>query len=211
MPAERRSFVRDDPDARRAALIGAVLELMADGGPQAVTVRAIAERAGVTQGMIRHYFTSKEDLVNAAYQAHMAAQMEATEAAMPETGWAAERLRHVIAASLTPPVADARTLSLWAGFIHMIRRDTAMRATHEASYLAFRNALQALITEVMAEAGRPVDASAARRLAIACNAVLDGLWLEGGALPDAFAAGEVVEIGLASVRAILGIELGGEG
>jgi AcrR family transcriptional regulator len=160
--------------------------------------------------MIRHYFTSKEDLVNAAYQAHMAAQMETTEAAMPQGGRAANRLMHVVTASLTPPVADARTLSLWAGFIHMIRRDTAMRATHEASYLAFRDALQALIAEVMAEAGRPVDAPGARRLAIACNAVLDGLWLEGGALPDAFAPGEVVGIGLASVGAILGISLGGE-
>lgn len=208
MNAERRTFVRDDPDARRAALIGAVLDLMSDGGPQAVTVRAIAERAGVTQGMIRHYFQSKEDLVNTAYQSHMATQMEATETSMPAAGLATERLRHVIAASLTPPVADARTLSIWAGFIHMIRRDKAMRKTHEASYLAFRDALQILIADVRAEAGRPVDAVAARRLAIASNAVLDGLWLEGGALPDAFAPDEVVEIGLASVGAILGVALG---
>ena len=47
----------------------------------------------------------------------------------------------------------------------------------------------------------------ARRLAIACNAVIDGLWLEGGALPEAFEAGELPEIALQSVGAILGLNL----
>ena len=50
----------------------------------------------------------------------------------------------------------------------------------------------------------------ARRPAIACNAVLDGLWLEGGALPDAFDADELVRIGLSWVGAILGMTLEGE-
>ena len=43
--------------------------------------------------------------------------------------------------------------------------------------------------------------------AIACNAVLDGLWLEGGVLPEAFAENELTAIGVASVGAILGIPL----
>ena len=46
-----------------------------------------------------------------------------------------------------------------------------------------------------------------RQLAIACNAVIDGLWLEGSTLPDAFAKGELVRIGMRSVGAILGIDL----
>jgi len=36
------------------------------------------------------------------------------------------------------------------------------------------------------EMGRTVDPIILRQLAIACNAVIDGLWLEGGALPDDF-------------------------
>ena len=46
-----------------------------------------------------------------------------------------------------------------------------------------------------------------RREAIACNAVIDGLWLEGGVLPHGFAPGELVRIGLQSVGAILGVDL----
>ena len=46
-----------------------------------------------------------------------------------------------------------------------------------------------------------------RRRAIAVNAVLDGLWLEGGLLPEAFAAGELAELGLAATGAILALDL----
>ncbi|SPH24114.1 HTH-type transcriptional regulator BetI [Defluviimonas aquaemixtae] len=208
MSATRRKFTRDDPESRRAALISATLRLMAGAGPQAATVRAIADEAGVSPGMIRHHFDTKDDLVNAAYGAHMAAQMEATEAAAGTGGSARARLARFVTASLMPPVVDPRTLSLWAAFIHMIRRDPAMRATHAESYLGYRDRLEQLIADALAEAGRTGDAT--RPLAIASNAVIDGLWLEAGALPEAFAPGEVTRVGLDSVGAILALDLGAD-
>ncbi len=36
---------------------------------------------------------------------------------------------------------------------------------------------------------------------------MDGLWMEGGALPGAFEPGELPRIGLTSVGAIIGLEL----
>lgn len=207
MSEPRRSFTREDPDSRRAALIRATLELIAEAGPQAATVRAIAAEAGLTQGMIRHYFSTKEELVNAAYEAHMQAQTEASEASAGGAGTARARLAHFVAGSVTPPVADPRAVSLWAGFIHMIRRDPAMHVTHRDSYLRYRDRLQRLLSDALAESGRPVPEAEARRLAIACNAVIDGLWLEGGALPEAFGSGELEGIARASVGAILGLSL----
>ena len=202
----RRKFTREDPETRRAELIAAVLDLMAEAGPAETTVRAIADAAGLSPGMIRHHFSSKEELVNAAYQAHMARQMEGSERSLG-LGTARDRLRRFVSASLTSPVVDPHAVSLWAAFIHMVRRDMAMRATHEESYLAYRNRLQALIASALAEAGRIAGPAELRRLAIACNAVIDGLWLEGGVLPDAFAAHELETIGLASVGALLGLDL----
>ncbi len=46
-----------------------------------------------------------------------------------------------------------------------------------------------------------------RSQAIACNAVIDGLWLAGSMLPESFHPGELEQIGLASVGAILGLDL----
>ncbi|MFN6951289.1 MAG: TetR/AcrR family transcriptional regulator [Albidovulum sp.] len=209
MTTARRRFTREEPEARRADLIAAVLELLAEAGPAATTVRAIAEAAGLSPGMIRHHFSSKEDLVNAAYREHMSRQMQEAERSLGP-GTARERLRRFVAGSLTPPVVDARGVSLWAAFLHMVRRDPAMRATHEATYLAYRDRLQALITAAFCETGRVAEPTELRRLAIACNAVIDGLWLEGGLLAETFAAGEIEAIGLASVGALLSLDLAKE-
>lgn len=206
MAVPRRKFTREEPQARRADLIGAVLDLMAEAGPAETTVRAIAEAAGLSPGMIRHHFTSKEDLVNAAYEAHMARQIADSERALGP-GSARDRLRRFVSASVTPPVVDPRAVSLWAAFLHMVRRDPAMRATHEETYLAYRDRLQALVAAALAEAGCAAAEAELRRLAIACNAVIDGLWLEGGVLPEAFVAGEIESIGLASVGGLLGLDL----
>jgi AcrR family transcriptional regulator len=200
----RRKFKREGETARRDALIDAALQLMAEGGAQAATVRAIADRAGVTPGLIRHYFQSKEDLTRAAYGTLMDRMMAANLLVL-ETSPVdpAARLAAFVAASLCPPVVDAEALGLWAAFIHKLRIDPQIRLAHEAAYLAYRDRLQLLISALP----RPADAATLRAQAIACNAVIDGLWLEGSALPEAFEAGEVPRIGLTSVGAILNLDL----
>ena len=204
MTGERRKFRREGEEVRRDALIAAALSLVAEGGPQAATVRAIAERAGVTPGLIRHYFQTKEDLTRAAYQTMMDRMTQANTAVLDTLRAApAARLAAFVDAALRPPVMEPETLGLWAGFIHKVRADPAIRAVHEITYLAYRDRLEGLIADL----ARPADAATLRREAIACNAVIDGLWLEGSALPDAFAPGELSAIGLASVGAILGIDL----
>jgi TetR/AcrR family transcriptional regulator, transcriptional repressor of bet genes len=200
----RRAYRREPEEKRREALIAAAQELVAEGGPKAATVRAIAERAGVTAGLIRHYFASKDELSQAAYRALMD-QMTDFGAHLLDDAPAdpVSRLAVFVAASLRPPVMDGKAVGLWAGFIHQVRSDPALLAVHESSYLRFRNALQALIADLP----RKADAAQLRREAIACNAVIDGLWLEGSVLPEIFGPGELEAIGLSSVGAILGVDL----
>ena len=71
MTGERRKFRHQGEERRRDSLIWAALDLVADGGPGSATVRAIAAKAGVSQGLIRHYFDSKDALTRAAYHALM--------------------------------------------------------------------------------------------------------------------------------------------
>ena len=69
--------------------------------------------------------------------------------------------------------------------------------------------MEGLICDALDEAGIVSTALDVRRMAIASNAVIDGLWMEGGALPDAFEPAELSRIGLNSVGAIIGIDLDG--
>ncbi|SEO18111.1 regulatory protein, tetR family [Salinihabitans flavidus] len=176
----------------------------------AATVRAIAARAEVTQGLIRHYFDSKEALLTAAYEAHMHRMTQATADGAGDGTTARARLAGFVVAGLTPPVVDGASVALWAGFLKTVRENERMRATHEATYRDFRDRLEVLIAAALEEEGRHPGAEQLRRLGIAANAVIDGLWLEGGALPGAFADGELPDLGLMAVGAIVGLNLTSE-
>ena len=204
MQPARRLYRRESEENRRSALIAATQELVAQGGPEAATVRAIAERAGVTPGLIRHYFQSKDELNRAAYRALMDGMTAKGSDAIEGVGaQPAERLAAFIAASLRPPVLDAGAVVLWAGYMHKVRSDPDLLAVHESAYLSYRDTLQKLIETLP----RETEPGQTRREAIACNAVIDGLWVEGSLLPTTFAPGEVVSIGLHSIGAILGVDL----
>lgn len=204
----RRPYRREGEVARRAVLIEATLDCIADGGPEAATVRAIALRAGVTPGLIRHYFATKEDLVAAAHEALMTRLTEASAARLdelPEDPLA--RLAGFVTNAVTQPVVEARAVALWAALIQLVPRDAAMRAVHATTYLAFRDRLESLIADALCAAGRPAGPEATRALAIACNAVLDGLWIEASLLPDHFAEGEMQTIARRSFARLLDLDL----
>ncbi len=204
----RRPYRREGEEARRAALIEATLDCLAEGGPQAATVRAIAMRAGVTQGLIRHYFATKEDLIAAAHESLMTELTEASAARLDELPTdPVARLAGFVTNAVSPPVTGARAMSLWAASMQLVPRDAAMQRVHEATYLAFRDRLEALIADALRAQGRPAMPEVTRSLAIAGNALLDGLWIEASALPDHFAPDEMKSIAIRAFSRLLDIDL----
>ena len=53
-------------DERRAHIQAAVVEVIARAGIECLTVRAVAEAAGCSKGLVEHYFGNKASLVSAA-------------------------------------------------------------------------------------------------------------------------------------------------
>jgi AcrR family transcriptional regulator len=62
----RRKFRRKGGTARREAPMDAALQGMAEGGAQAATLQAIADRAGMAPGLILQCFQSGQDRTRAA-------------------------------------------------------------------------------------------------------------------------------------------------
>lgn len=84
---ETQSFIEA---ARRAQLVRATLETIADVGFMNASLSRIAERAGISKGVIGYYFPSKDDLVKAVVEhfymtgheqivAHLATATSATQ------------------------------------------------------------------------------------------------------------------------------------
>lgn len=208
MTPARRSYTRASEAERREDLILATLDCIAESGIQGATVRQIANRAGVTAGLIRHYFTGKDQMLEAAYRAVMNGMTEIAITASEQGGTAREKLSRFIVANVTPPVTDPRTLSLWAAFISHIQTDQTFAAIHRENYLAFLEALEKLLVSFFKERGTDLSPKDCRTFAISLNALIDGLWLEGTLTADLFAEGELADSALASVEALLRLKPG---
>lgn len=196
----RRKFRCEGAAAQRDALMDAAPQGIAEGGAQAATWRAIADRAG----LIRHSFQSGQDPTRAACGRLMAGMMAANLKGLDTSPVdPAARLAAFVAALLRPPVVDTETPGLWAAFICKLRIGPLIRLANEAAYPACRDRLQQMI----AARPRPTDETTLRARAIARNAVNDGLWSEALALPETFAAGEIPRTGETPVGAILNPDL----
>ncbi len=60
-PRQRRR--RADPDQRRAEILGAALEVFAERGYRGASLAAVADRVGLTQQGLLHYFPTKDALL----------------------------------------------------------------------------------------------------------------------------------------------------
>ncbi|NKE63394.1 TetR family transcriptional regulator [Lentzea sp. PSKA42] len=56
-------------DERRGAILEAVFAIIDTEGTHQVSIRRVAEQAGVSVGRVQHYFPSKDDLLTAAFTA----------------------------------------------------------------------------------------------------------------------------------------------
>lgn len=192
------AFRREDPDARRASLIEACARVLAREGMGGTSVRAIAVEAGVSPGLIGHYFGGVDALVAATY-----AQVEARVAAALDQAVAAAgpdpraRLNAYVSASLLPPIADSDLLSTWIAFWSLVRARPEIAALHDEQYGRFRTDLEKLL----AQSG--VNQTALRQTAIAITALVDGLWLELCLSPTTFAAGEAAAIARSGLAALI--------
>ena len=195
MTAARQAFTRESADARRADLIEATAAVLAEHGLAGTSVRAICAQAGVSPGLLRHYFEGIDDLVAATYQA-TSDRMDAIFAGAVEGAGADPRARlsAYLTASFRAPVTDPELLGAWTAFWALARIDARMAAIHATSYAGYRARLGELL---VACGARDPD-----RLAIMLTAMVDGLWLElslDAASFGADAAAQMVERALAAL------------
>lgn len=196
MTAVRQAFTRESADARRADLIEATAACLADHGLVGTNVRAICARAGVSPGLLRHYFGGIDDLIVATYEA-TSDRMDAIFAGAVAGAGADPRARLLayLTASFRPPVTDPELLGAWTAFWALARSDARMAAIHSESYAGYR----ARLGELLIACG----AADAERLAIMLTAMVDGLWLELSLDAESFGAEAAVAMIERAVAALL--------
>jgi AcrR family transcriptional regulator len=183
------AFSRAEPDARRLSLIEACARVLSANGSAGASVRAIALQAGVSPGLVGHYFGGIDALVAATY-GHVDAQVaDALDAAVAAASPAPRaRLEAFVTASFAAPIANPALLATWIAFWSLITARPDLARQHDAQYAGYRARLESLL------AGCGVDQPDLRRAAIAVTALVDGLWLELCLSPGCFSAAEASAI-----------------
>lgn len=171
----RAKFLREEADVRRHSLIAACAACLAEEGAKGASVRAICRRAGVSAGLLTHYFSGIDDLVLATYRDTGDRVNDAVRSAMDGAGADPRaRLAAYVTASFRPPVLDPQLLATWLAFWSLTKSDPAVAALHGELYADFRSGLEDLLREC-----RPQAAPDQVRLAaVGLTALIDGLWLE---------------------------------
>lgn len=182
MKEKPRKFRRVAPDIRREALIDATLRSLARDGHDGLSVRRIAAEAGVSVGLINHYFPSIDMLAADTYETiatRIAGNM--ADAAERVAGSAREKLTKLIEACFAPEIMDPALLQVWVVFWGMIPHSPEMREVQRRTNSRFCGVFERFLREVAEEEGHKVDTAL---LALGLSAMHDGLWLEFCLDPD---------------------------
>ncbi len=166
-----QSFSREAPATRKSDLIEACARSLAKRGAHGTSVRTICAEAGVSPGLLRHYFVGIDALIAETYRDTGSRVQAALEAAVANAGnKARDRLLAYLTASFAPPVADPDLLATWLAFWTLTKTDARIAAVHREIYTHYRQRLEALLDHC---------APTHHRLAaVALTALVDGLWLE---------------------------------
>lgn len=159
-----------DHAARRTALAETAADLVATGGAEAATLRAVAAAAGFSTKAVTHYFPDKRALMLLTYR-HAALNSQArTDASQPETGGDIAALLHAL---LPCDPAVERDWRVWFSFWGLAMADPEFAAEQRERMREF----VARITEVLAADPDYADLDAGQRpaLASALLAALIGL------------------------------------
>ncbi|BCP54778.1 hypothetical protein K32_33950 [Kaistia sp. 32K] len=157
-------------DVRRRQLIEATIESLAEVGFAACTLMDIGRRAGVSPGLVAHYFGDKEGLLEATLRSMAGRLSRLVSIRLAEAKSPRARVQAVIDANLAPEEFDRRTASVWLAFwgqvIHSARFKRVQNVYQRRMLSNLRHALKQMVP--------PRDA---QQVAVAIAAVIDGLWL----------------------------------
>ena len=165
---------RVDHEQRRQRIAAAVLHVAASQGLEGVSLRHVAAQAGVTSGMVQHYFPSKDAMIAFAMRSAGARYRARVEAALagagpePDPGAVVSAVLRALLPHDDEQRGDARVALAFQSYA----------ASHPAAAegLAADNALlrSFLADQLQRRAGGP-DPSSGERAATALLALTDGL------------------------------------
>ncbi|HEY2634428.1 MAG TPA: betaine-aldehyde dehydrogenase, partial [Steroidobacteraceae bacterium] len=157
-------------DTRRRQLVEVTIDSLAELGYVGTTLAQIAARAGVSPGLVAHYFGDKDGLLDAAFRALARRVGNQVRARLRQVSTPRGRIQAVIDANLAPEEFEQRTGTAWLAFWGQVLQVTPLKRVQSVYQRRTLSNLRSSLKKLV-----PPDE--AKRLASMIAAMIDGVWL----------------------------------
>ena len=178
--------------ARRQDLMKGTIKSIATIGYHNSTVQTICEAAGLSRGLIGHYFKGKDDLLLEAFRHQTAEADEDTKQAIRAVG--TDPVQRLLAATSVTFMRSATSREhalVWLAFCGVVPWNDSMGELHAKLYRRYRSWIQRMMEQAAAERGIEIDA---KRAALTYAQMIDGFWMGWIMDNDAYSLDEATEI-----------------
>ena len=115
-------------ETRRRQLVEVTIDSLAELGYVGTTLAQIAARAGVSPGLVAHYFGDKDGLLDAAFRSLARRVGDQVRARLRQVSTPRGRIQAVIDANLAPEEFEQRTGTAWLAFWGQVLQVTPLEA-----------------------------------------------------------------------------------
>src|ERR1700678_3302169 len=142
-------------ESRRSQLVEVTIDSLAEVGFVGTTLAQIAGRAGVSPGLVAHYFGDKDGLLDAAFRSLVRRVGENVRARLRQISTPRARIQAVIDANLAPEEFEQRTGTAWLAFWGQVLRVKSLRRVQSVyqrrTLTNLKRALRRLVAPEQAE------------------------------------------------------------
>jgi len=174
---------------RRSQLIAATLEAVDQVGMSDASIAYIARLAGVSNGIISHYFRDKNGLLEATMRHLMQALSDAVRerrASLPPDQ-PREHLRAMIAGNFDDSQVNGPAMKTWLAFWATSMHQPSLRRLQRVND-------HRLYSNLCGQFRRVLPQEQARSAARGLAALIDGLWLRGALSGEGFDTQQAMQI-----------------
>ncbi|MBV6424713.1 MAG: HTH-type transcriptional regulator BetI [Steroidobacteraceae bacterium] len=142
---------RVDAEEQRRRVVRSAFRVLARDGLEGLSMRRVAREAGCTIGLINHWFTSREDLVMAAWLEAVRHESQHADQLRAEGAFSAEN----VLLNTLPTTPDLRRKELvWQAFAALAVSNAAVRKVYNRHYAFARRLLSEALAADCLPAGQ---------------------------------------------------------
>lgn len=168
---------------RRQELAAAAYEILQEEGIAGTTLAKVAERAGMSKGIVLHYFKGKDELLEVVMRHANSLLRDEVVGLMSQATTPRERIEAIVAGNFSPKFFKPEICNAWLSLCAEVPRNPNFARIQRAIHARMRSNLLSALKHLLP----PTQADAA---VIGITAMIDGLWLRFGLSLEALSLAE---------------------